>query len=259
VKILMIGDIVGRPGRNIVRSMIPKMRKKMEVDLVVANAENAASGNGVTRAVADEIFSAEIDILTSGNHIWDKHEIFDWIQDEPRLIRPANYPPGTPGRGYIVTTVGKIGKVAVINLSGRVFMPPIDCPFQKLESILRDIENIVDFILVDFHAEATSEKVAFGYYFDGRVSAVVGTHTHIQTADARILPKGTAYISDVGMTGPYESVLGIKKELAISSFLTQLPQRFEVAKGHSQFNGVLIDLDTRTGKAKSIENLYEIE
>lgn len=259
MKILMIGDIVGQPGRAIVRSMVPKLRRELGLDLVVANAENAASGNGITRATADEILSAEIDILTGGNHIWDKREIMDWIDDEPRLVRPANYPEGTPGKGYILTETAKHIKVAVINLSGRVFMPPLDCPFQTVDHILKKIERVADFILVDFHAEATSEKVAFGYYTDGRVSAVVGTHTHIQTADARILPKGTAYITDVGMTGPYDSVLGVRKDLAITSFLTHLPQRFEVAKGHSQFNAVLIEFDSITGKTKDIENLYEVE
>lgn len=238
MRVLMIGDIVGQPGRTIVRTMVPRMRKELGIDLVVANAENAASGNGITRDTADEIFSSEVDILTGGNHIWDKREVLEWISSETRLIRPANYPPGTPGKGFVIMEMDKNIKVAVINLSGRVFMPPLDCPFQTIDAVLKKIGNEADFILVDFHAEATSEKVAFGYYTDGRVSAVVGTHTHIQTADARILPGGTAYISDVGMTGTYESVLGIKKELAISSFLTQLPQRFEVAKGHAQLNAV---------------------
>lgn len=259
MKILMIGDIVGQPGRNLIHTMVPRLRKQLNLDFVIANGENSAGGNGITRATADEILSSEVDLLTSGNHIWDKKEIVDWIDSERRLIRPANYPAGTPGKGWVVTEISGGVKIAVINLSGRVFMPPLDCPFQTVDALLKKIGPEADFILVDFHGEATSEKVAFGYYVDGRVSAVVGTHTHIQTADARILPKGTAYITDVGMTGPYESVLGVKKELAINSFITRLPQRFEVARGSSQFNAVLIDFNTITGKVKSIENIQEFD
>ena len=259
MKILMIGDIVGQPGRNMVKSIVPRLKKELDLDFVIANAENSAGGNGVTRATADEILSCEVDIITGGNHIWDKRDITDWIDLEPRLIRPANYPPGTPGKGYIITEIDEQTTIAVINLSGRVFMPPMDCPFQKIDLLLKEIGSEADFIFVDFHAEATSEKVAFGYYVDGRVSAVIGTHTHIQTADARILPRGTAYITDVGMTGPYESVLGIRKELAIASFTTQMPQRFDVAKGNAQFNAVLIDLDPGTGKVNGIENIQEME
>jgi metallophosphoesterase (TIGR00282 family) len=259
VKILMIGDIVGRPGRKIVHTMVPQLRKDRNIDFVIANGENAAGGNGITQAVADEIFSSEVDVITGGNHIWDKKEVFDWIWREPRVIRPANYPPNTPGRGYFISSINNGIKIAVVNLSGRVFMPSLDCPFQTIDAILKEIGNKADFIIVDFHGEATSEKVAFGYYTDGRVSAVIGTHTHIQTADARVLPKGTAYITDVGMTGPYESVLGIKKELAIASFTTRLPQHFEVAGGHAQLNAVLLELDISTAKVKSIENIQEID
>lgn len=258
MKILMIGDIVGQPGRNIVRSIVPRLKQDLNIDFIIANGENSAGGNGITRATADEIFASEVDVITGGNHIWDKRDIVDWIDSEPRLIRPANYPPNTPGKGYIISQVFSDTKVAVINLSGRVFMSPLDCPFQAIDLLLKKIGSEADFIIVDFHAEATSEKVAFGYYSDGRVSAVFGTHTHIQTADARILPKGTAYITDVGMTGPYESVLGVKKELAIASFTTSLPQRFEVAREHAQFNAVVLELDPRTGKARNIENIQEI-
>lgn len=259
MKILMIGDIVGQPGRNLVNILVPRLKQELNIEFIVANAENSAGGNGITRVTADEILSSEIDLLTGGNHIWDKKETIDWIDSEPRLIRPANYPRGTPGQGYRICEISGGIKIAVINLCGRVFMTPLDCPFQTVDAILKKIDSKADIILVDFHAEATSEKMAFGYYVDGRVSAVVGTHTHIQTADARILPKGTAYISDVGMTGTYESVLGVKKELAIASFTTQLPQRFEVAKGYAQLNAVLIDFDLGTGKVKNIENMQEIE
>jgi len=255
----MIGDIVGQPGRNIVHKLVPRLKEELNIDFIIANAENSAGGNGITRATADEILASGVDLLTGGNHIWDKREITEWIDAEPRLVRPANYPPDTPGRGYTILKSNRGINVAVINLSGRVFMPPLDCPFQTVDIILKKISSQADFIIVDFHAEATSEKVAFGYYVDGRVSAVIGTHTHIQTADARILPKGTAYITDVGMTGPYESVLGVRKELAIASFTTQLPQRFEVAKGYAQFNAVILDCDTATGRVKSIENIQEFE
>ncbi len=259
MKILMIGDIVGRPGRNMVHNMVPHLKEKFNIDFVIANGENSAGGNGITRETADEILSSGVDCITGGNHIWDKKDIVDWIDSEPRLIRPANYPPGTPGKGYAIFDLGGGVKLAVINLSGRVFMPPMDCPFQKIDSLLKILDSQTDLIVVDFHAEATSEKMAFGYYVDGRVSSVVGTHTHIQTADARILPHGTAYISDVGMTGPYESVLGVSKELSIASIMTLMPQRFEVAKGYAQLNAVVIEFNTATGKAKSIDNIQEIE
>lgn len=259
MKILMMGDIVGRSGRNILHSLTPKLKEELDIDFIIANGENSAGGNGITRKTADEVFSSQVDVITSGNHIWDKKEVMEWINSEPRLIRPANYPQSAPGKGYIICNAGEGIKVAVINLSGRVFMSPLDCPFQTVDILLKKIGSEADFILVDFHAEATSEKMAFGYYVDGRVSAVVGTHTHIQTADARILPKGTAYITDVGMTGPYESVLGIKKEIAVAALTTQRPQRFEVAAGYAQLNAVVIDFDISTGKVKSIENIQEIE
>lgn len=259
MKILMIGDIVGRPGRNIVHNMLPQLRENLKIDFVIANGENSAGGNGITRDTADEILASGVDLITGGNHIWDKKDIIEWIDTEPRLIRPANYPPGTPGQGYTIVDLGGGINLAIINLCGRVFMPPMDCPFQKIDVLLKKLDNQADLIFVDFHAEATSEKMAFGYYVDGRVSAMVGTHTHIQTADARILPKGTAYISDVGMTGPYESVLGVRKELSIASIVTQIPQRFEVAKGYAQLNAVVIEFDTTTGKAKNIDNLQETE
>lgn len=259
MKLLMIGDIVGQPGRNIVHNLVPGLKEELNIDFVVANGENAAGGNGITRSTADDILASGVDLITGGNHIWDKKDIVEWIDSEPRLIRPANYPPGTPGRGYFISDLGGGIRLAVINLSGRVFMPPIDCPFQTVDALLKNLETQADLFLVDFHGEATSEKMAFGYYVDGRVSAVVGTHTHIQTADARILPKGTAYISDVGMTGPYESVLGVRKELAVASFITRMPQRFDVAKGYAQFNAVVIEFDSNTGKAKNIENIQEFE
>jgi len=259
LRLLMIGDIVGRPGRKAIREILPGVVRDHQIDFVVANGENAAGGNGITWDIADELFSYGIDVLTGGNHIWDKREVQDFIDDEPRIIRPANYPPGTPGCGSGVFSTERGVKVGVVNLSGRVFLSPLDCPFRKAEEILSEMHLDTRTIILDFHAEATSEKVAMGWHLDGKVSAVVGTHTHVQTADERLLPGGTAYISDVGMTGPRDSVIGVKREIIIDRFLRHMPRRFEVATGPYQLNAVLLDVDTQTGRARSISRLFIIE
>ncbi|ADL42812.1 metallophosphoesterase [Caldicellulosiruptor obsidiansis OB47] len=253
MRFLAIGDVVGRPGRNILKSTLSKLKENYKIDVVIANCENAAGGNGLTKKVADELFSIGIDVMTMGNHVWANKEIFSFIESETRIIRPANYPEGTtPGRGYNVFEKNNI-KFAVINLCGRVFMENLDCPFRKIDEILKKIDCRI--IIVDLHAEATSEKIALGFYVDGRVSCVYGTHTHVQTADEKILPNGTAYITDIGMTGPYDSVLGVDKDIVIQKFTTLLPVRFEVAKGKAQFNGIVFEVDNNTGKAVSIERI----
>lgn len=258
MRILMIGDIVGRPGRRAVKENVPDIRKEFGISFVIANGENAAGGVGITRETAEELFSYGIDVLTGGNHIWDKKESFEYISGEPRLLRPANYPPGVPGFGYGIFTVGDC-KMAVVNLSGRVFMPGVDCPFRKADEVLAELTPLTRVIMVDFHAETTSEKIALGWYLDGRVSAVLGTHTHVQTADERVLPGGTAYITDVGMTGPQDSVIGVKSDAVIERFLTQMPKRFEVATGPYQFDACVVTVNPVTGRALGIERIKNFE
>lgn len=254
MRIIFLGDIVGRPGRQAVVDYLPKLRKKYQPDMVIANGENAAGGRGITKEIADDLYKSGVDVLTMGNHVWDRKEIFDFIDCDQRLIRPANYPPESPGSGYTIIDLNKY-KVGVINVSGRVFLDPLDCPFRTVDNILTTVHKETCIVIVDFHAEATSEKVAFGWYFDGRVTAVLGTHTHVQTSDERVLPKGTAYITDVGMTGPRDSVLGVKIDSVLKKFLTQMPVRFEVASGPVQINGVLLDVDEQKGKAVAIERI----
>jgi len=251
MRILFIGDIVGKPGREAVRDFLPELQKEYETDLVIANAENASGGRGLTKDTAQELFDSGIDFLTMGNHVWDQKEIIKFIDDESRLIRPANYPKGVPGKGSGLILRSGI-KIGVINLSGRIFLAPLENPFSMVMEIVNTLAVQTPVIIVDFHAEATSEKVAMGWLLNGKVSAVLGTHTHIQTADARILDGGTAYITDVGMTGPRDSVLGIKKEIVLNGFLTQMPVRFEVAGGVKQLNGVVLDIDESNGKARDI-------
>lgn len=255
MKILFIGDIIGEPGRKTVARLVPKLVEERGVDLVIGNAENAAGGFGVTPDVARELFKVGVHVLTSGNHIWDKKEIIPFIKDEPRLLRPANYPKGAPGAGSVVVTTATGEKVGVLQLMGRVSMPTLDCPFRvgrhEVDALRREVRTII----VDMHAEATSEKMAMGWYLDGDVSGVFGTHTHVQTADERILPKGTAYLTETGMTGPTESVIGITKEIAIEKFLTQMPRRFEVAPGPCIMSAVLLEVDTAAGKALSVERM----
>jgi len=255
VKILFIGDIVGKPGRKAVSALLPRIVGQYGVDIVIANCENAAGGFGVTRKIVDELYHNEIDILTSGNHIWDKKETSDFIDDYETLLRPANYPEGTAGKGSAVIDTRLGISLGVLNLEGRIFMKPLNCPFRVAEREIEELKHKTNIIIVDIHAEATSEKEALGWFLDGKVSAVLGTHTHVQTADERVLPGGTAYITDVGMTGPFDSVLGIRKEVALERFLTLLPNRFDVAKGDIRLQGVLIDIDNETGKGLSIERL----
>ena len=258
MRIMMIGDIVGRPGRKGIKETLETIRQELKLDAIIANGENAAGGNGITADIGTDLFEYGIDVLTMGNHVWDKREAISYINRETRIVRPANYPPGSPGRGAGIYNVGGY-TIGVINFSGRVYLSTLDCPFRLADEMLETVRSETPIIIVDFHAEATSEKVALGWYLDGRVSAVLGTHTHIQTADERILPQGTAYISDVGMTGPRNSVLGVKTELVLEKFTTQMPVRFEVADGPYQFNAVVIDIDEDTGMATDIERIYNIE
>ena len=250
----MIGDVYGEPGRAALARMLPKLRDQYHVDFTVVNVENAAGGFGVTPAIADSVLDLGVDVMTTGNHVWDKREIAAYIGKENRLLRPANYPVGTPGVGYVTVKAGP-HRVTVINLMGRVFMHPIDCPFRKVESILEAVESETSIRLVDFHCEATSESVAMGWWLDGKVSAVVGTHRHVQTADERVLPGGTAYITDLGMTGPTDGVIGVDRDQILQRFLTQMPIRFETAKGPTAVHGVVITVDPETGRASAIERL----
>lgn len=258
MQILLIGDIVGRPGRKAVKETLKTIRQELNLDMIIANGENAAGGNGITPDIANELLGYDIDVLTMGNHVWDKKDIIPYFNKEKRIIRPANYPEGTPGSGLGVYNI-KGTKVAVINISGRVYLNSLDCPFRTADALIQTAKSETNIIFVDFHAEATSEKVAMGWYLDGRVSAVVGTHTHIQTADEKVLPNGTAYITDIGMTGPLNSVLGVKNELVLQKFLTQMPVRFEVADGPYQFNAVVVEIDESTGSAMSIRRIYNVE
>jgi metallophosphoesterase (TIGR00282 family) len=258
MRILFIGDIVGAPGRRIVHDRLADIVARRQVDLVIANGENAASGFGISPRLTDELLGAGIDVLTGGNHIWDRKEILDYIPHQPRLLRPANFPDGNPGRGLFVGTTNSGAGYAVLQLQGRVFMAPIDCPFRTADRLLEQLPPEARVVIVDMHAEATSEKLAMGWYLDGRVAAVIGTHTHVATADERILPKGTAYISDVGMTGPHGGVIGMDREGILKRFLDGMPAKFDVASGDVQMNAVLIETDDRgrgRGLACSIERL----
>jgi metallophosphoesterase (TIGR00282 family) len=253
VLILAIGDIIGKPGRRALSQLLPSLRQQYGIDLIIANGENAAGGIGVTASTAKEMLDAGADVLTSGNHIWVHKEIIPYLNGDMPILRPLNYPPGVPGKGYIV-----IGRVAVVNLIGRVFIDDFDCPFRAMDTLLASLEQKI--IIVDFHAEATSEKVAMGRYLDGRVSAVLGTHTHVGTTDAQILPRGTAYVSDIGMTGPLDSVIGDDAELVLQRFLTRMPHRLSVGKGKTALNAILVKVDDDTGRALSINRIYrEVE
>ena len=256
MNILCIGDVVGRPGRHAVEGLLDGLKKEFKVDFVIVNVENTAGGSGVTSKIAKQFFEMGCDVLTSGDHIWDQKELEGYINEEEYLIRPANFPEGAPGRGWCIKSTSSGAKVGVVNMIGRVFMRyHVNCPFRSLDGIIEEIKKETPNIIVDMHAEATSEKVAIGHYVDGRVSGLFGTHTHIQTADEKVLPGGTAYITDAGMTGPYDSVIGQKKENIIRRFLTSLPLRFYVAEGDVKLHGVLIEIDEKTGKARSIIRL----
>jgi metallophosphoesterase (TIGR00282 family) len=255
VRILFIGDIFGKPGREVARRAIPAIVEQRDIDFVIANVENSAAGFGVTGDIADTILGYGVDVMTSGNHVWDKKEVLDYIPRQPKLLRPANFPGGVPGRGSYVGRTRTGEPVGVINLMGRIFMAPLDDPFA---AALREIEAIrakTRVIIVDFHAEATSEKVAMGWHLDGRVTAVFGTHTHVQTADERVLPKGTACLTDVGMTGPHESIIGVTVEVALARFLNGMPARFESATGAGRLNAVTLPADPARGRATAIERL----
>lgn len=254
MKILFVGDVFGSPGRQMVKEYLPKLKTKYNPHVVIINGENAAHGKGITEKIYQQFIDSGAHVITMGNHTWDNREIFDFIDRAHQMIRPANFPENNPGKGMtFVTIAGK--EVAVINLQGRAFLPPTDCPFKKADELIKEAKKRTSIIFVDFHGEATSEKQAMGWYLDGRVSAVVGTHTHVQTADERILDKGTAYISDVGMTGPYDGILGVNREMIMKRFLTNLPVRHDVADGRTQLSAVVIDIDDKTGKAKKIERI----
>lgn len=255
MRILLIGDIVGKPGRRAIEGLLEKTIADHEIEFTIANGENAAGGMGITPAIAIEILDQGVDVLTTGNHIWAKKEIIPFLREETKILRPANYPDPAPGRGWGVFESRNGKKVGVLNLEGRVFMRNLDCPFRVGERKVELLKEETNSIIVDFHAEATSEKVALGWFLNGRVSAVLGTHTHIQTADERILDGGTAYISDVGMTGPLASVIGIRKQLALERFLTQIPWKFDVATEEIELQGVVVEVDSETGRSKNIQRV----
>ncbi|MBN1872085.1 MAG: TIGR00282 family metallophosphoesterase [Candidatus Omnitrophica bacterium] len=257
MKILFIGDIVGSPGREAIRVLVPLVKDREKIDLVVANSENAAGGSGMTPKIAEEILGYGVDVLTSGDHIWKKKEIVGMLDEDPRILRPANYPEGAPGKGWGVYSVGGKYKVGVVNMVGRVFMESVECPFKVGREIVEKIRKETPIIIVDIHAEATSEKIALVWYLDGMVSAVLGTHTHVQTADERIYPKGTAFMADVGMTGPHDSVIGRKVEQILTRFITQLPTRFEMATDNIQLHGAVVTVDEKTGSATAIKRISE--
>ena len=256
VTVFFIGDVIGEPGRKALFLSLSKMIDKKKVDLVIANGENASGGFGITGKIAGKLYSYGVDCITTGNHVWRNKEIFKFISEDPKLIRPANYPKGTPGKGWIIVEKNEV-KIAVLNLLGRVFMEPLECPFKTAHKEVSILRKQTKIILIDFHGEATSEKVAMGWYMDGMVSAVIGTHTHVQTADERVLPDGTAYITDIGMTGPFDSIIGMKKENALRKFVTMLPTKFSVAENDIRINGVVITIEKETGRALMIERINE--
>jgi len=255
LKVLLIGDIIGKPGRQAVKRGLPDIIADYGIDFVIANGENAAAGYGITPVIADELFQWDVDVITSGNHIWAKKEIFDYLDHTPRLLRPENYAEGVPGRGHCLAETASGATVAVINLSGRVFMGNHDCPFRTGERVVKTVGETSSVIIVDIHAEATSEKNAIACFLDGRVSAVIGTHTHVQTADERVLPQGTAFISDAGMTGATDSVIGMEKDISLERFLTGMPKRFEVARNNVELQGVVVTIAAESGRAVAIERI----
>lgn len=255
MKVLFIGDIVGKVGRQAVSACLPGLVAAHNIDLVIANGENVAAGFGLTESLVQDLFRMGVHVITTGNHVWDKKDFVGYISKENRVIRPANFAPGVPGYGSILYTLTDGTKVGVLNLSGRIFMTPVDCPFRSAQSEIETLQKDTKIIIIDFHAEATSEKVAFGYFIDGKVSAVIGTHTHVQTADEKILSGGTAYITDVGMTGPAHSVIGIDVDQIVRRFLTGMPDRFATAQGQAILSAVVIDIDKDSGKATGIERV----
>jgi metallophosphoesterase (TIGR00282 family) len=257
VKLLFIGDIVGQPGRRAVRELVPKLRQQHRLDLVIANGENAAGGSGISIKTADEIFGSGVDIITTGDHVWDQKEVVPWIEHQRRVVRPLNYPAGTPGLGSVMFQAGGLPPVAIVNLQGRTFMPPIDSPFHCILAELERLRPLTRVVFIDFHAEATSEKVALARMVDGQVSAVIGTHTHVQTADEQILPGGTAFLCDAGFTGPHESVIGREIDPVVRRFLSSMPQKFDVARGKVLLQGAVVEIDERSGRAVAIQRVSE--
>lgn len=257
MNILFLGDVVGKPGRRLLAERLTALQHSCAADFTVVNGENAAGGRGITPDIADEMFKLGVDVVTTGNHIWAQSSIVGYLAHEPRLLRPDNYPAGAPGSGVFIGHTRGGHAVAVINLQGRVFMPAIDCPFRSLDAAIEEIRDRAQLILLDMHAEATSEKLAMGWYCDGRVTAVVGTHTHVPTADARILPGGTAYCTDVGMSGPYDSVIGTRPDLALERFLTARPVRFQVASSNVRLAGVVVEADPESGRATAIRQVLD--
>jgi metallophosphoesterase (TIGR00282 family) len=257
LNLLFIGDIVGRPGRRAVKTALPELINTYKPDAIIANGENAAGGLGLTQDTAEELFDLGISVLTTGNHVWQKKDLYRFLEDNTRILRPANYPPGAPGKGATVINLSNGIRLGVVNLIGRVFMSPLDCPFRVADAIVTELSEKCDLIVVDFHAEATSEKIAMGWFLDGRVACIVGTHTHVQTADERILPEGTGYMSDLGMTGPVNSVLGVRTDIIIDRFLTGLPRQFQIASGPTELCGAVVTVDYGTGKTKAIQRIRE--
>jgi len=256
MRVLLIGDIIGRPGREVVRLLLPRFKVAHRIDFVVANGENAAGGTGITREKAEDLFRAGVHVITTGNHIWKHKTVLKYLDSEERLLRPANFSPRSPGRGWGVYRTDAGESVGVVNLQGRVFMAPSDCPFEEAERALEQIRPLAAVILVDFHAEATSEKQALGWFLDGSASVVAGTHTHVQTADEQILPQGTAYITDLGMTGPFDSIIGMEREPALSRFLDGMPRPMTPARDRLFLEGLVADIDASSGKARSVERIH---
>lgn len=256
-KVLFIGDIIGKPGRLAVRELLPKLVGRFTPDIVIANGENAAGGFGITPEIAEELKRLQVDVITSGNHIWDKKEVYEFLGAQNWLLRPANYPEGSPGKGSGVYECPSGVKVGVVNLIGRVFMDSLDCPFRAATDLVRKLRETTPIVIVDFHAETTSEKMALGWHLDGMASAVIGTHTHVQTSDERVLTNGTAFITDAGMTGPVDSVIGMRKEVILERFLTHLPVKFDVATKGVELQGVFVEVDNMSGRALCVERIKE--